>query len=560
MNNPKKNTYFPRLSWFFLLLYFLFVSATAVFFVPPTWDEYLDFSGCVGAVNHLLAFLRGQPTDIVTITHDLEWYGNAYRWPAYLLWTIASGFPVRIAEGVTTYDQFLASSFSSSIHLVSSLYGVIGVLLFGIILQELPVRRGLRIFSIVLFAFSPIWLSNSFWNLKDLPVVIPLLCIILLSLKSIKSRSRLRLNILLVSLLLGTILSNKYAYFPLVANLALLFSFSIVFLRPNGKCLVSIKTKMLRFLWMIFVICLTSILFSFALTPQILGDIAYPVKAISYFASHPLVNYDHKSSLQFLLSRFSRLLSPSLMLLLILASLGFSQKLASLRRSSNTPIEVHAKRADAIIVLYAIVPALTYILPILSSGRTFYGPDLRHIIWLYPGLILLLTTLSEKFLSSLSATRSKAVSLLLSAVLGLTTFEIFSIYPHYYSFLGFHPLLYGAEKAVPVRRLVLSTYSPSFVPEVQSEMLRNYYTLSGSEPDSFPRAGTASYGSKVTRVTFPINPSYLRAYERLTTRIPSFPVYSLLGYKLAIDGSGGCDDIVYKKTNPLFFSSARVCR
>ena len=560
VSNFKQHICHQALPWVFLLLYFLFVAVTAVFFIPPTWDEYLDFSGCVGAINHLLAFFRGQATDLVTITHDLEWYGNAYRWPAYLLWAAASGFPVRIPEGITTYDEFLASSFSSSIHLVSALYGVIGVFIFGAILQQLPVRRSLRIFSLVLFALSPIWLSNSFWNLKDLPVTIPLLAIVLLTIKSAKFAFRRRLYVGIVSFLLGTILANKYAYFPLVAILAVLFSFSLLFLNPDHQIAASVKPKALKLLALSILISFLSIAFSCLLTPQVFGNIDYPFQAVSYFSSHPLVSYDQKSSLQFLLSRASRLFSPSLAVLTILAILGLGAQVVSFFRNHPLSLTQFSSRREQVIIwLYAIVPTVSYLFPILVSGRTLYGPDLRHIIWLYPGLILLLTVLAENLISMLNISWSKPVSFALFIILGVNMLELFAIYPHYYSYLGIQPFPYELEQEVSSGHLVLSKYSPSLVPEVQSEMLRTYFIVSSRDRLAFDLTSPASSPPSVTGLTFPINPSYLVAYKRLASHIPSFSLYSLLGYEVVYARNGLCDEIIYKKLSPLFFSRAKVC-
>ena len=245
-----------------LLLYFLFLSLTAIFLIPPTWDEYLDFSGCVGAANHLLAALLGQSTDIITITHDLEWYGNAYRWPAYILWALTSGFPVKIPEGMYSYDQFLSSSFSSSIHIVAVLYSAIAIFLYAKILRRLSVSKSLYLFSIFTLALSPFWLANSFWNLKDLPVSVPMLAILYLSINKKNTKKCKLFKAIGVAALLGTVLANKYAYAPLVFSTALMYSYSTVSNDASCRSSCIDRPRLIKFGILLSFVLVNSFIFS----------------------------------------------------------------------------------------------------------------------------------------------------------------------------------------------------------------------------------------------------------------------------------------------------------
>ena len=317
-----------------LLLYALFLVLIALNHVNPQWDEYLDFAGCVGATNHLFAFLRGHITDISTITSDLEWYGNAFRWPAYLLWGLQSGFPVKIQDGSLSYDHFLLSGFSPSMHIVAVAYAVFGVYLYSRIITRLSLNRLIGWASILCFALSPFWLANATWNLKDLPVAVALLVVEALSLVPSDSQRKSlvgeRLRYLIVTVVLALILATKYAYLPLVVLLSLLYSFSrlsAVFFAQR----VSLGFRSLLSFLMRAVPCLVrqaalQILFAFIVsilfTPQALGNPLYPLQAFGYFFRHPVVAIDRAQALGFFISRASYLVTPSVLAFAIVSSLG----------------------------------------------------------------------------------------------------------------------------------------------------------------------------------------------------------------------------------------------
>lgn len=545
-----------RMPWILLLSYFLFVSFTAVSFIPPTWDEYLDFSGCVAAVNHFFAVIRGQPTDITTFTYDLEWYGNSYLFPAYILWAITSRFPVEIPEGPETYDSFLASPFSACIHLLAAFYGCIAVYLFAKILTRLEVKLTLLVFSVSLFALSPFWLANSFWNLKDLPVSIPFLGVIYLTLGLTPSGLSYIYRTLCVAFLLGTVLANKYAYAPLVLILSFVHSFRYFLLSSGLHSLKPCRSKFKAVIKSFSCVFMGSILLSFLMTPQAYANLSYPIQSLSYFASHPAVTFDHTLSLVFFSSRGSRLLSPALIMLVMIAFLGLTTKWwvfiqVNLSRFPSS----HQNKT--LIYLFAIVPTAFYLVPILVSGRVFYGPDLRHIIWLYPPVLLALTLLAQQCMCMVAPLASRILAIMMFVSLSVTAVEVLAIYPHYYSYLGMFPV--GSTEKVESRNLVLSRYNPSYTPEMQPEMLRQYFLhsvgrLEGShDVDRYPPK------ELVTQLSSPINPSYLDSYLRMHDTPPSLTNLSLLNYKLRLTSEGVCDSILFTKKAPQLYANAKIC-
>ena len=545
-------------AWIALSLYFLFLAFTSVFFVPPTWDEYLDFSGCVGAANHLFAALRGQSTDIATITHDLEWYGNAYRWPAYILWALVSGIPVKIPAGPYSYDQFLASSFSSSIHITAALYGCIAIYFYAKLLRRLVESTFLRLFSLFVLASSPFWLSNSFWNLKDLPIAFPVLGVLYLSTLKAKNSRNLRIYILLASALLGTILANKYAYAPLVAVSAALYSYSILWVPIVGCSKASLRSSLLSFLGLFFCVLSAALLVSILLTPQVVGNPLYPLESTRYFASHPLISYNHSLSIEFLVSRASYLLSPSLLLLLTLGSLrGIS--LIFWKKQNDEHLHPWFSRERALLHVYSWLITSIYLIPVIATGRTFYGPDLRHLIWLYPLILLSLTVASDGFLQTCSSRARKLLIVALSFSFLVGFLEVLAIYPHYYSYRGVLP--FSPEEQGSDRPLILSKYNPYAAPEMQAQMFMEC-SLDHECAGHLNVSGRLQKSS-VSGFTYPMNPSYVSAYVRLGKNANSFPLYRFLGYRFFVDENdktSSCIRANYVRHRIFYSSSIAICK
>ena len=544
-----------RISLICLILYFCFLSFTSIYLVPPTWDEYLDFSGCVGAANHLFAALRGQPTDITTITHDLEWYGNAYLWPAYVLWGISSGIPVKISSGIHSYDQFLASSFSSSIHIVAAFYSTLSLYFYAKILRSFSISRLLYFFAICALALSPFWLANSFWNLKDLPVSCPVLATLYLSINPSKTRRVFCIKSLVVAALLGTVLANKYAYFPLVILSAALYSYSLICTPLFGNAWKTIQSQLIKLGTSTFLVFLFSFGFSVFLTPQVVGNPLYPLFSINYFASHPLIKSDHYLSAQFFASRASYLLTPALVLLALISLISFVSTF-TLRRSINRPSSAFGRKT-AFAHSFAWLSAALYFIPISISGRVFYGPDLRHLIWLYPLILISLVLMTDHLIIVVPHRIKRLFKFCFVITLLVTVLEVFAIYPHYYSYLGISP--YHSQEAAEQKRLILSKYNPHSTPEVQAhlflECARNEKCapyLSSSSMQDHPA---------VSGLTYPINPSYVSAYVRLGEDARAFPIYKMLGYSFSAQNDGSsCMDFSYSKASPLFYSAGKVCR
>ena len=84
-----------RSLWFAIVLaivFFLF-AIPAFMLGGVTWDEIFDFEGVNGAFWHGINTVKGLKPDLSTITFDLEYFGNATRWPTYFTWRFLGTTP-----------------------------------------------------------------------------------------------------------------------------------------------------------------------------------------------------------------------------------------------------------------------------------------------------------------------------------------------------------------------------------------------------------------------------------------------------------------------------------
>ena len=551
-----------------LLVYALFLLIISLFLVNPQWDEYLDFAGCVGAANHLLAALRGDLTDISTITSDLEWYGNAFRWPAYLLWSLQKGFPVQIPGGSQSYDQFLLSGFSSSIHITAVFYAVFGVYIYAHIIARLSLNRLIGWASIFCLSLSPFWLSNATWNLKDLPVATALLVVELLSLSSSRPGHPFlgseRRRFWVVSFILALILATKYAYLPLV--------FLLSFLYVSSRCLLDYSADSASFCLksslsllsstgfsvvrnaLVQILC--ALILSLLFTPQILGNPLYPVNAFEYFFSHPVVSINRVQSISFFVSRLSYLITPALLLLIVLSCLGLWRFLSNLRVWAHRPIGQVGLR-KAIVFGFCLLPTLFAVCPVLISGRTLYGPDLRHFIWIYPSALLCFAIAADYALrSSPRVLRSLLRAFVMLSII-ITLLELLIVTPHFYSYLGVAP--FHSRERVVESGLILSRYSPGRTPELHSDMFLNCARDRDCSSILSPLWGVPPIDASLS-FSFPLNPSYYHAYLRLRGRSSAPSLFHALRYSLTVRQAELCSTIEYGRDWPVrFFSSLQIC-
>ena len=133
-----------------------------------TWDELFDFEGVNGAFWHGINTIKGLNPDISTITFDLEYFGNATRWPTYFFWRLLSTTPWESFSGLSRTATILSGSYVGLNHLNAVTFGLLGIGFVSLIGWQLGGRH-LALWSGVFLALLPTWLGHSWMNSKDIP-------------------------------------------------------------------------------------------------------------------------------------------------------------------------------------------------------------------------------------------------------------------------------------------------------------------------------------------------------------------------------------------------------
>ena len=154
------------------------------------------------------------------------------------------------------------------------------------------------------------------------------------------------------------------------------------------------------------------------------------------------------------------------------------------------------------IIVFAFfgIPALLAVAPVLASGRSFYGPDLRHVIWIYPPLLLCLAVLADGSMRRCSESLKTILKCFISFAVLIGILETAAIAPHFYSYLGIAPFHSG--QFIDEQKLILSKYSPGRTPELHRDMI-----LSCGNDDScssiLGRLRQNQHESGMPRLSFP---------------------------------------------------------
>ena len=154
----------------FLLILFAYVilAVNSLCIGGVTWDEILDFEGVNGAFWHAINTLKGATPDYKTITYDLEYYGNFFRWPVYIFWRLIQVAPWENLSGLPRSSYLLASGYVGLNHLSSILFGLgSAFLLYRLALVLQPSARFL---APALLLSLPVWIGHSWFNSKDVPL------------------------------------------------------------------------------------------------------------------------------------------------------------------------------------------------------------------------------------------------------------------------------------------------------------------------------------------------------------------------------------------------------
>ena len=346
---------------FLLATTFMLLAVPAFMFGGVTWDELFDFEGVNGAFWHGINTIKGLNPDLSTITFDLEYFGNATRWPTYFFWRLLATTPWESFSGLSRTATILSGSYVGLNHLNAAIFGFLGIALASLIGEQLGGRR-LALLSAIFLTLLPTWLGHSWMNSKDIPFATSYLIytygsVLLFARHSRRPCSSLRgpsflLRVLGVGLLLGSrigslpfVVITECVYLVLLRSAYLKASLSVVF----------------------------GLILGYLLTPQAWNDpIGYPIEAIRFIGDR-----QGSASPFDTLSYISFHLFESLPLLIVV---GLGAFLLSLFYRS--PLHKGVVVWTPVLLQLLIAPIL-----LVVGSKSLYN-ELRHILFIYPSLCL----------------------------------------------------------------------------------------------------------------------------------------------------------------------------
>ena len=362
----------------FLIFFFLYLLLLCHSFLVGgvTWDELFDFEGVNGAFWHGLNTLKGLNPDLSTITFDLEYFGNATRWPTYLTWRFLGTTPWESFTGLSRTASILSGSYVGLNHLNAALFGLLGIIFVALIGLHLGGRR-LAVLSSIFLLTLPTWLGHSWMNSKDIPFATSYLIysygsILLLSAKIDKPPAKARPSAF-VSRFLGIalLLGSRIGAFPFVLTSELVYFLLLKrsYLRSSSALILG------SFL-------------AFLLTPQAWSNpIGYPIEAIRFIGDR-----QGSPSPFHTLSYIAFHLYETLPLLVVIGFLAFPLSVLFLTRS----------RQRLIIWMPVLLQLLIAPTLLIVGSKSLYN-ELRHILFIYPSICILSAAGWLRWIQSISA-------------------------------------------------------------------------------------------------------------------------------------------------------------
>lgn len=380
-----------------------------------TWDEMLDFEGVNGAFWHGLNLLKGAHPDLTTITFDLEWFGNATRWPTYLLWRLLMIVPWEQITTLSRTQILLLSSYFSLNHLNAMAFALVGIGLTAALAWQLGGRRA-GVCAGALLLLLPTWMGHGWMNSKDIPMATSYLLYTMGTTVLLRTGRRGALwRLVGIGLMSGSRVGSL-AFLAIGEGLLLAWEGR----RSTGRWLGSLAG---------------GLLLGFLLTPQAWGDpLGYPLAAMRFISQRQGTG-DGLAALRYVASNLFDLLPSPVLLglaLLPLVSIGSAEArpervVSSGRRLSPVPLALPT-------LLQLLLPPTLLIL----GGKSLYN-ELRHLLMIEPPLCVLaglgyargLTALSggglaraqRRLLRALMAVAGVATAVLIAEVLLLNPYQ-----------------------------------------------------------------------------------------------------------------------------------------
>jgi len=340
----------------------MLLAVPAFMFGGVTWDELFDFEGVNGAFWHGINTIKGLNPDISTITFDLEYFGNATRWPTYFFWRLLATTPWESFSGLSRTATILSGSYVGINHLNAAIFGLLGIALVALIGGQLGGRR-LALLSGIFMALLPTWLGHSWMNSKDIPFATSYLTytygsVLILARHSQSScSSLLGSSFLLRALGVGLLLGSRIGSLPFVVIAECVY-------------LVLLRSAYLRASLSVAF----GLILGYLLTPQAWNDpIGYPIEAIRFIGDR-----QGSDSPLHTLSYLAFHLYEGLPLLIVV---GLGALVLSWFYQS--PFQKRVVEWTPLLLQLSIAPVL-----LVAGSKSIYN-ELRHILFIYPPICVL---------------------------------------------------------------------------------------------------------------------------------------------------------------------------
>jgi len=427
------------LTWIVLALYSLAVGGV-------TWDEMLDFEGVNGAFWHGLNWLKGAHPDLTTITFDLEWFGNATRWPTYLLWRTLMLLPWERITTLSRTQILLLSSYFSLNHLNAMVFALGGIGVTAALAGQLGGRRA-GLFAGALLLLLPTWLGHGWMNSKDIPMATSYLLYTLGTTLLLRQRpGGAALRLAGIALMAGSRVSSL-AFIALSEGLLLVWEGR----RRPRAWLGSLAG---------------GLALGFVLTPQAWGDpLGYPLAAMRFISQRQGAG-DSPGALRYVASNlFDLLPSPVLLGLALLLALwiaggGWAAEGGWAAGGGSAGARSAPGRRLPPVPL-ALPTLLQLLLPptlLIVGGKSLYN-ELRHLLMIEPPLCVLGGLGYARGLTALRGGEGRAPRRLIRAVLALAgvatavlILELLLLSPYHYTYRSDLARLLGGSGAPPLRQ------------------------------------------------------------------------------------------------------------
>ena len=427
------------LTWTVLALYSLAVGGV-------TWDEMLDFEGVNGAFWHGLNWLKGAHPDLTTITFDLEWFGNATRWPTYLLWRTLMLLPWEQITTLSRTQILLLSSYFSLNHLNAMVFALGGIGVTAALAGQLGGRRA-GLFAGALLLLLPTWLGHGWMNSKDIPMAISYLLYTLGTTLLLRQRpGGAALRLVGIALMGGSRVS------------------SLAFIALSEGLLLAWEGRRRPQPWLGSLV--GGLALGFLLTPQAWGDpLGYPLAAMRFISQRQGAG-DSPAALRYVASNLFDLLPSPLLLglaLLLLLSIagggsGAGGGSAAGGQSAGAWIPSGRRLPPVPLVLPTLLQLLLPPTLLIVGGKSLYN-ELRHLLMIEPPLCVLGGLGYARGLTALRGGAGRAPRRLIRAVLavaGVATavllLELLLLSPYHYTYRSDLARLLGGSGAPPLRQ------------------------------------------------------------------------------------------------------------